>query len=391
MITTNRVSHVDFQQNIGRSCRRCGLNFPLVLSMPRKLFKIISYGESVNASNLQRAVMIAEKIILSEVFRDCVLDLFVGHPRKGRLEYIDPQAYLDLLTNSIITIELKADGFGNWADNLKINPSVCVNPELLLEMKIRGKEFEECISKCNSTEFNFDDANLCKGSKKLYSQEDQQNCSSSNSTIGNIGCNSATMHVLVLTTMIIHETSQLINRSLSMVLVPTATGIVTPTHFFKHNTKEFKYKNYGHMIEKELFGFVIKYSISQIKGPFGLEYIIGSEFEEMNGGVVLVPSHEFMRLLTVSTVDEIDTFEINKTMLKLVPTEKFEGSALEFKDRQHCSISLLDALQSPESSEYAVHSSDSVRDTRKPSLVLVAKSDGRETVASRLANRFIRS
>lgn len=135
-------------------------------------------------------------------------------------------------------------------------------------------------------------------------------------------------HTLFLVILLIHEVSHLLNYALSNAMDRTKPVAITPFNkYIKNQPSGGKYtatliKDFGHMVEKELFGYVIQHSVRKsFPTPFGVDKIIGCDREGVDDGVELYPSQELSRFL------QGEKIAIAADMLTLVEGPEFAGES----------------------------------------------------------------
>ncbi len=136
-------------------------------------------------------------------------------------------------------------------------------------------------------------------------------------------------HILMLTILLVHESSHLINYQVCNNLKPRKSdGIyVTPEKKFKARRGFITLDDFGHMIEWILFGYVIQHTIDRhFPAPFTLKHIIGCYSQRTNDGFIVSPSSELRQIIKGN-----NSVHITAEILQLVPGDEFQGRSAEFK------------------------------------------------------------
>lgn len=356
-----------------------------------QLFELDKHVKILDSVSLQKAMGIADAILRSDVYSETVRRMF--DYTEIELTYINETDLKNLLDVSVITITLgrNLDQLGCRAATLsKYDPSrIYINPMLLLEIQTQEEEYKEYSAHAFDHSsvglaFEFDGFNLCDFSTKqlrsrqgfnsllyldqLKSMEayekqttvppappalsaDQRvskkrkpnywnkyqglDLPPKSTTPLQFNDDKMMVNTLLLTILLVHEVSHLINNALSTLLeIVDDTGIYrTPTQWFRHQhyidgTKPV-FTDYGHMVERVLFGYVIHHSCyKHFKSPFAVEHIIGCTHEGIANGVILSPTEEFRAILL--DPHKLSEIRITKELLQLRPGDSFEGQFMAF-------------------------------------------------------------
>ncbi len=299
----------------------------------------------VAPTTLTRATVIATKILRSSLYRGIFATMYAGQDTK------DPIANMDLfdrIVNKTNLIELGRIRYSSCLHSRALVSRerypwlIMFNPLLLMEMIDREREAAELDSDPrliaredvsahaprpddpdNPTRYQVrslavsatvearaeEDSTTHKMPRKVHSEVVTEK------------------HILMLAILLVHESSHLINYQVYNNLVWNKGQIVTPTKVVDTGRGRIKLNDFGHMIEWELFGYVIQHVIDQdFPAPFALKHIIGCCGQDSCEGFIVSPSHALRQLIQGD-----DSIEINADALRLVPGEEFRGTSATFK------------------------------------------------------------
>jgi hypothetical protein len=298
----------------------------------------------VAPSSLEAAKLAASKILRSDVYKNAIVNIFgkdQPHMDKEKLDVL-------LVQNEIFTIDRTRTMESLNARACTMRQFDCwriyLNPLLLLEMKDRELELKELQDNPNWIHTKdmigilgpfHEDGSIAKRDKfnsllRIH-QLEQVTESPSNKKPKLEEPNILENNKLLLTILLVHECSHLLNYLFSNLIDRSTSKLqITPSKAYPRNYDERGsfgklFKDFGHMVEKEIFGFVIHHVINpHFQTPFGIHRIIGCENERTKDGHVLVLNSKFQALL-----DDREEVEINCETLLLTPTVQFLGEQVQ--------------------------------------------------------------
>ena len=310
------------------------------------LFVVDELISDISPCSLIPAMSAASKILRSEFYKETIVQIYGNeieqpHMRKEDLSQL-------LAQNDVFTID-RLRGMGKLnaraATLRQYDPwRVYFNPLLLLEMKDRERESKELVDPDFLSKdmigivppfdangeivkrAKFNSLLHAKQLKDLRQSLEEPPSKKAKSVEPDV----VQMNTLMLTILLVHECSRILNYLFSSLMDRTkSTQLYTPTKYYPRNIVDGKfvknYLNFGHMVEKEVFGYVIHHAIDpDFQTPFGIHHIIGCDHEKVQTGFVLHPNPDLQALLAGDHENEI-----TETMLKLVPVEAFAGEPVE--------------------------------------------------------------
>jgi hypothetical protein len=275
------------------------------------LFECSINIEGLTPLSLTNSMHAATNILRSDVFKYKLANIY------GTPEHIEKASLNKLLSrNNVFIIDRirQLDSINARAATLcQYDPwRIYLNPLLLLEMKDREKEEYE-INVCPLTQqgdmisaidtFDTNDnpsrrpdfnslmyiEQCCHHTQQKEKKHKVEDIQSSTLSVTDKNC-------LMLTILLIHEACHLLNHAFSSRLIKSQA---IPVKSYKRSDgMDACFKDIGHMLEKELFGYVIQHAVSRaFITPFAVHHIIGCEDEVTADGAVLTSSQELLQLL----------------------------------------------------------------------------------------------
>lgn len=246
--------------------------------MESSLFDCVPRIQFLRSPALLNSFTAASKLIRSDVYQSSLIEMFDSAPfnrsqlsaliKTSKIE-VDMMKSFEVLDGRISCIE---------------NSKIFISPVFLVECKDN-----EC------------EAFHSKGKRKRCSNAVEK-CS------------------LLLVVVLIHEFTNFV-----MVKLCSKNERVKLIRQYKQNrSQDGKITNYctifGHMAEKELFGYIIRYSVKPVNpSPFEVDQFLGCDREGVTSGIVLVPTDHLCDLLRGCDVI------ITADMLKWSECEVFHG------------------------------------------------------------------
>ena len=315
----------------------------------------------VSPASLERAMDCASRILRSDAYKNVVCFAYGSNPPHIRKADLDGL----LASDGVFCINLARgiDALGSRAVvNCEFDAwTIYVNPGMLVEMTIREREEEEIRTNPDINNHNMLDIvqpfenNIPKHrsfNSLVYETQRELNLAAQQARTAskaapawkrtrrheppNMAPTPAPMTVLdknalMLTVLLIHEVSHLLYALFSSNKVGSATGKT-----FDAPSKDYpgyRLYDFGHIVEKELFGYVIQHAISHhFNAPFAVEHIVGCPNQDTPHGYVLMPQ---AKLLTWLRGEDIQGDAITAQELALQP----HGHVVFIGERRQINVS----------------------------------------------------
>lgn len=305
---------------------------------------------AIAPASLKEAIKAASRIIHSDLYKVTITNIY-GTPHIDRnaldallnqagLFVIDRMRTMDLLNARACTISQ----YDCWR--------LYLNPLLLLEMKDQEREYEELechpdwVSSKDMIGFQKpfrEDGSIARREQfnaliriqqlQRQKQEDQEEQQSKRVRVEEPSV--LENNKLFLVILLVHECSRILNYTLSVVMTPCKAYSRNYSETGKFSAK---FSDFGHMVERELFGFVVHHSVNMhFQAPFGVHRIIGCENERTVDGHVVCANSRLRALLagedmeiTSATIhlQVIDEF-LGKPVQCIVPGRTLSGVLIE--------------------------------------------------------------